>query len=425
MNHQNITPQNIYSLYKFLVELLTFCGLFVVRLPRRDHYVRRAAVSLLACFLISSYWTRALSSFEILTVLRYLILFFAVTMTVWQSFRCGKRVALACAMGGYAAQHLFHKVYDIVDLLTGPKSGWAELILYPVLWAAALLFVWFVFARHLSGANYQSMEDPKNSLLCGIVLLCTIFFSVIYVTYADETVTPMLVVCSLYDCVCCVMALWVQFGLFQLNRAKEERVIAEQLWRQEKKQLAISRENIDLINIKCHDMKHMISRLAAKGDLKAVQDLVEIYDFSVDTGSDILNLILAEKSLLCQEQGIRINCIADGGKLDFMEDSDIYSLFGNALDNSITAAQRLDDRDRRIITLTIKSALGMVSICIENYYKGKLSFEDGLPVTSKEDKDYHGFGLKSIRYLVRKYHGEMTVKADGGIFTMSILLPLE
>ena len=55
-----------------------------------------------------------------------------------------------------------------------------------------------------------------------------------------------------------------------------------------------------------------------------------------------------------------------------------------------------------------------------NPYSGELTFERGLPVTSKEDKLYHGFGMKSIRHVVDKYEGEMKIKSTDGIFEIDM-----
>ena len=78
----------------------------------------------------------------------------------------------------------------------------------------------------------------------------------------------------------------------------------------------------------------------------------------------------------------------------------------------------------RIITLTVIGAMEMTSICVEHYYQGsRLTLTDGLPATSKADKDYHGYGIKSMRYLVGRYQGELSISTDENIFSLKILLP--
>ena len=107
-----------------------------------------------------------------------------------------------------------------------------------------------------------------------------------------------------------------------------------------------------------------------------------------------------------------------------MKQSDIYSLFGNAIDNAIEAVERIEDDEKRCIIVRVKKSRGMVLVHIENYYNGELSFKGGLPQTTKKDKRYHGFGMKSIRMIVEKYHGYFSTKSTDGIFSLDILLPV-
>ena len=73
------------------------------------------------------------------------------------------------------------------------------------------------------------------------------------------------------------------------------------------------------------------------------------------------------------------------------------------------------------INLSVKAINNMLFIQSENYYTGELQFEEGLPQTTKEDADWHGFGLKSIKMIVQKYGGELTMHAEDGVFHLSIL----
>src|SRR5699024_8892122 len=102
---------------------------------------------------------------------------------------------------------------------------------------------------------------------------------------------------------------------------------------------------------------------------------------------------------------------------------EIYSLFGNALDNAIEAVLPLEE-DRRTISLFVKRAHNMVSIHIENYFSGERIFSGDLPVTTKADKEYHGYGMLSMKTVVEKYGGTMAVEIRGDVFCLNLLFPL-
>ena len=74
-----------------------------------------------------------------------------------------------------------------------------------------------------------------------------------------------------------------------------------------------------------------------------------------------------------------------------------------------------------MIALNIKRVNDMIVVGIKNYYEGRLEFEDGLPKTDKENTACHGFGMKSIRRIVEKYGGQLTVRAEEGVFFLDLL----
>ncbi len=102
-------------------------------------------------------------------------------------------------------------------------------------------------------------------------------------------------------------------------------------------------------------------------------------------------MALSGKMLACTNLGITMTCLADGRRIGFMEDSDIYALFGNILDNAIEATKTVTEEEKRIISLTIGTTGDLLLIDSQNYYAGEVQFVDGLPQTSKENKEYHGF----------------------------------
>ena len=151
---------------------------------------------------------------------------------------------------------------------------------------------------------------------------------------------------------------------------------------------------------------------------------IMIYDTAIDTGNEALNVLMMDKGLYCCEHNIQLSCMADAGSLSFMKLEDVYAIFGNALDNAITAVEKISDPEKRVINLKVLNQNNFFMVQLQNYYDGSLYFENGLPITTKKDKLNHGFGVKSIRFLAEKYGGTMTVSARDGIFTLQILLPI-
>lgn len=116
--------------------------------------------------------------------------------------------------------------------------------------------------------------------------------------------------------------------------------------------------------------------------------------------------------------------MADGKKLSFMDEADLYTLFGNAIDNAIESTLKIEEEKDRTIILSVKTINSFLSIHLDNPYLGKLIFEEDIPVTTKQEKEYHGFGLKSMRLIVEKYQGNMSLSPGEERFNMNILLPI-
>lgn len=66
----------------------------------------------------------------------------------------------------------------------------------------------------------------------------------------------------------------------------------------------------------------------------------------------------------------------------------------------------------------------LVYIDVMNFFRGPLRLsEDGLPRTTKQEEEgYHGYGLRSVRAIARKYKGDLSVHSKDDIFTAQVYL---
>ena len=197
------------------------------------------------------------------------------------------------------------------------------------------------------------------------------------------------------------------------------------------KNYQLSQESIEIVNQKYHDLKHQIALLKSEaGSQKSVEYLekmekeIKIYEAQNKTGNKVLDAVLTSKSLYCQNNGIGLTCVADGSVLNFMEDMDISALFGNILDNAIESVQKLNEQEKRLIHLSVAKQKQFLRIRCENYCEEQLKFENGMPVTTKKDRRFHGFGMKSIKSTAAKYGGSVTTDLKKNWFELRILIPL-
>ena len=239
------------------------------------------------------------------------------------------------------------------------------------------------------------------------------------------------IVVSLCNAILCVMIFKIQISFIDNRKLKKELLITQQLLHKSEEQYSLNKENIDLINIKCHDLKHQIREFGSKENvdknaIKELENIIKIYDSNIKTGNEALDLILTEKSLICTKNHILLKFYGDCECLSFMEKVDLYSLFGNAIDNAIEAVSKINDYDKRRINLIVKNMMSFVSINVENYFEGQIELDkQGIPKTTKNNVQYHGFGMKSIKLIINKYHGDLKIVTDDDIFSLCILFPLD
>lgn len=226
------------------------------------------------------------------------------------------------------------------------------------------------------------------------------------------------------------VTLYLQNELFKKSEIRQELDMMNLLWKKEQEHYRLSKETIALINQKCHDLKHQIYALRdtdqqkREAYLDEVAASVQIYEAIVKTGNEALDTILTEKSLYCREKGITLACVADGAGLDFIDTVDLYAVLGNAIDNAIEAVEGFAQEDMRCIDVLIYRQRGLLAINVVNPLREQLVYEDGFPVTTKGDRGYHGFGLRSIGYIAKKYDGVMRIREEAGCFSLTVLLPL-
>ena len=420
----------------FSVQLLVCVVLYCLQQPRRKHFVWRLLLALVVYFgagigvSVLFPVTVVQNDLFILGQLAYYMIVWCVLLAgVAFCFDIGLEEILFIGIGGYATQHIGYSLSMFVRYFSEENPSEAVRIfcfeLLPFLIVGGL--VWFFLIR--KGNRQMKKRDlrflPLAAVMCAS---CVILSAISSVPETQEGLFLSRIVCRSYAVLCCVLTLVLLFGITRENELEREKETMEILLHAETEQHRINKENIDIINIKCHDLKHQIALLreaderpAREEAIAEIEQAVQFYDANIRTGNDTLDLVLTQKSMLCRSQHIALNCIADGKSLDFLNPSDLLSLFGNALDNAIEATQSFPEEERQI-DLRVSRQGRMVFVHLENPC-GELTFAEGLPQTTKEDKAYHGFGVRSIRYIVGKYAGDVQMYVQEGRFNLDILLP--
>ena len=302
-----------------------------------------------------------------------------------------------------------------------------HILLYVGCFIVVYLFIFFTMARKMH--RLSGSEIPRQNALLLVLLVCILtpifYFESQEIANYDLFFYNML---NLGEIIFYVSMLLIQILMLIAAKEKTEFHVMRKLWLEEKKQYQLVKENIDALNIKCHDLKHQVRHLRETGQvapeyLDELEQSISIYNSAVHSGNETLDVLLTDKRLHCATHGIQFTCMAEGEKMDFMEVMDIFSLFGNILDNAIEYQSTLVP-EKRFIHLSVRGANQLLLIHVENYFEGELVIRDGIPVTTKEDKNYHGYGMLSVRRIVEKYGGNFSISTEDQLFQIDIMLPI-
>lgn len=323
------------------------------------------------------------------------------------------------ATTAYLIQHIPVTIYSTLLSLGVERNIYIFGLIYVVFYA----IMYFTVVRRV----WREEVDTNNISL----VICAALSAIIIFVFEFVSALNIGATAGLYQTISCVIMLILSFGFFRESKIKKEKEKLQYLLQVEQKHYDDLRESMDIINIRCHDLKYQLLDLQNKMDetdskalLGKIRDEVDIYGNLNFTDCEPLNVILADKQLLCGKYGIQLYCIADGRLLDFMQAQDIYSLFGNALDNAIEYLQTVDDINKRTIYLKITSVDKAISVHVENYFEGQLQYDSGKNIVSRKvDKSMHGFGLKSIKYIAEKYGGVLSVSDKDNAFSLNLIFP--
>lgn len=439
-----MTQFEFYKSFQFIIELLVAEGLFLYSLNLRKFAYIRIPVGIALTFVFSYFFPIAYDNAYYMSMMFFVLFAFTILVAVF-IFREAWLKIVFCCIAGYTLQHLAYEFYNLALNIMNVNAdtpmgqyGSQAFSMFPNAFIAIVYFyiyivtyfgAWFFFGNKIRRGEKLQIKSVFIFMLVVIIVAVDIILNAIVVNnLAPDGNREYLIIVGVYNSVCCIVAMVLQFEI-SMRYELEETLNTEKILRhQEKEQYALSKETIELINIKCHDLKHQIRNIGSRSSIseqsvKEIEDLISIYDSTVRTGNEALDVILTEKKLRCTQKNIGLSCIVDGKQLNFINDSDIYSLFGNLLDNAMEAVSGLED-GKKIIGLRVRAVGDLLSINVHNYYDSDLKFENGIPETTKEDKKYHGFGLKSISYVCDKYGGDLSITTQNNIFTVNIMFPL-
>ena len=221
-----------------------------------------------------------------------------------------------------------------------------------------------------------------------------------------------------------VLILTVQHEQLRENALHSELAAMDEVLRRQYEQYKRSKEGVNLINRRYHELKIQLARIRQEQDqtkqnaaIAAMEQNIRQYEAENKTGNPVLDTLLTAKTMECQQEGITITSVADGRMLNFLTIRELCTIVGVALDSAIAAVRAEPDPEKRLIKVAVYSQGGFAMLRFEHYTQTPPALDgEGLPI--------QGADLKSVGTTVQRHGGSMTVHWESSWYTLRILFPL-
>ena len=178
-----------------------------------------------------------------------------------------------------------------------------------------------------------------------------------------------------------------------------------------------------------HDIKnhlHHITSLSSAEEIHAyvasIADEVQSYGYIGVSKNKTLDLLISKYLNLCQGKGIKIEFDVKTANLSNIAPADISTIINNLLDNAVESAEQSEKKE---ISVNIFKNQGFEIIKIQNSCSAKPKTKNGKLLTTKKEKQLHGYGTQSVIKTVNKYGGmyDWDYSETENIFTVTVALP--
>ena len=283
-----------------------------------------------------------------------------------------------------------------------------------------LYFVTVYFSAKFSSKEYKSDRSYSSLFLCilpiaSIVFMYTSIFLCIEYS-VNENFKFALVICNLLSLLSNIVVFYVHDKTIKNNRKYTELLLTQQKEDNRVSYYELLKEQNVNSKVLIHDItKHLNSlKMLSMNNNADIVDYIDNIENDFDimnpidySNNALLNLITNRYYQICKKENISFEINIQNTQLDFMSEPDITSLFDNLIANATEAAKQSENKFI-IFSIDIRNSNFLVISVLNSSDKKPLQVNENI-ISSKKDSEMHGIGIKSIKRVVKKYDGIITM----------------
>lgn len=277
-----------------------------------------------------------------------------------------------------------------------------------------------------------TMKKKEWLLIISVLLISSLLFAVIQVslneTVLSEVTSILLMMCEVGLIALNIICLYITLSLNKSNRAAEEFKLKEQQLKHDIQYAETVRTQYQEIRHIRHDIKQQLATVSglqfegkyneAQRYISEITDRIEQIEMFIDVGNDYINAILNSKLSIAKSKGVEVLCNFSG-EIDCIDEYDLCSLMGNVLDNAIEATENVDGA---VIEVSLFSDKHKFILTVSNTISQSVLNGNAELKTTKDETELHGFGVKSIKAIAKKYDGIVDFYEEGLTFFCRVVL---
>lgn len=409
----------------------TFCGAF---LKNKKSVLNKYLYAIIS--LVVAACTILLGNIKLFSAVNTVIVFVSVWLIQCLIYKANVFKTLGIVISYFATIFICDvMITSIVAILTNSSvsnvfNGFSFGRVVAALGSKGILAVTCMTTQRITGR--KKFLSNGEYILCSLASIVLIIISAaIYFTQAKSYSDNVNFMMMLFFIVMLILILTLFFcimSVFDTKKKEQELALIEQSNQNLKRSMKELETSFSMWRKSVHDYKNTvfaISTMIKQGKVEEVSDYLdtEIENFQNDstyikTGNMTADTILNAKYAMANSQGIHMTVNVALPEHPGISDIDLAAVIGNLLDNAIEAQKGEDEPYIHVQIGTIKS---FFLIKILNRYTPQLMTND----TTKEDKSFHGIGLKSVHSIMERYNGLFTLEQEDNTVVAKVMIPMK
>lgn len=258
------------------------------------------------------------------------------------------------------------------------------------------------------------------------VLVCTLLLSGDF----NDVETVIMLIMVMFIVLLNIMTYFLIVRINNENRAEMEKKVLNLQIGNQHNMIKKTSELYEETRALRHDMKHYFttfSEMLKRGDIELViKEMDKVLNVElnnvrmINLSNPILNAAINDKLNVCHRMGIKTDIRISGSVSEDMS-MDMALIISNLMDNAIEAEVKLRNK---YIKLAMHEDSKSIMLEVRNYIDEPVLKEGEELVTHKKDKLRHGYGVKNVKRIIRKYDGYIDIREEEQNFVVTIIVPL-